>query len=97
MVMAVIVSMIIMLFFSGAISKFINAHPSIKLLALAFLLVIGIMLLVEGWSHDMAEHYNLKGYVYFGMAFSVTVELLNMKMRKKDKKEEPVELKDIYK
>lgn len=97
MVMAVVISMLIMLFFSGAIAKFINAHPSIKLLALAFLLVIGIMLLVEGWSHDIAEHYNLKGYVYFGMAFSVSVELLNMKMRKKDKKEEPVELKDIYK
>lgn len=97
MVMAVIISMLIMLFFSGAISKFINAHPSIKLLALAFLLVIGIMLLVEGWSHDIAEHYNLKGYVYFGMAFSVSVELLNMKMRKKEKKEDPVSLKDIYK
>jgi predicted tellurium resistance membrane protein TerC len=97
MVLAVIFSMIIMLFFSGAISKFINAHPSVKLLALAFLLVIGIMLLVEGWSHDIAEHLNLKGYVYFGMAFSVLVELLNMKMRKKDKKDEPVELKDIYK
>jgi predicted tellurium resistance membrane protein TerC len=98
MVLAVIISMIIMLFFSGAIAQFINKHPSIKLLALAFLLVIGIMLLVEGWSHDVAEHYNLKGYVYFGMAFSVMVELLNMKMRKKKTpSEEPVELKDLYK
>lgn len=98
MVLAVIISMIIMLFFSGAIAQFINKHPSIKLLALAFLLVIGIMLLVEGWSHEIAEHYNLKGYVYFGMAFSVMVELLNMKMRKKKTpSEEPVELKDLYK
>jgi predicted tellurium resistance membrane protein TerC len=98
MVLAVIFSMIIMLFFSGTIARFINKHPSIKLLALAFLLVIGIMLLVEGWSHEMAEHYNLKGYVYFGMAFSVMVELLNMKMRKKKSPgEDPVELKDLYK
>jgi len=95
MVLAVIFSMIIMLFFSGVISEFINKHPSVKLLALAFLLVIGIMLLIEGWSHEIAEHYNLKGYVYFGMAFSVVVELLNMKMRKK--KSDPVALKDIYK
>jgi predicted tellurium resistance membrane protein TerC len=95
MIMAVIISMVIMLFFANYISKFINFHPSIKLLALAFLLVIGIMLLAEGWSHDMAEHYNLKGYVYFAMAFAVIVELLNMKMRKK--KSKPVELKDIYK
>jgi predicted tellurium resistance membrane protein TerC len=95
MILAVIISMIIMLFFSGAIANFINKHPSIKLLALAFLLVIGIMLLVEGWSHEIAEKYNLKGYVYFGMAFSVMVEVLNMKMRKK--KSDPVELKDIYK
>lgn len=96
MILAVIFSMIIMLFFSGAIANFINQHPSIKLLALAFLLVIGIMLLVEGWSHEIAEQFNLKGYVYFGMAFSVMVELLNMKMRKK-KTEKPVTLHDIYK
>lgn len=97
MVLAVIFSMIIMLFFSAAIAKFINQHPSIKLLALAFLLVIGIMLLIEGWSHEIAEHYNLKGFVYFGMAFSVMVELLNMKMRKKKDGSKPVELNDIYK
>jgi predicted tellurium resistance membrane protein TerC len=53
------------------------------------------MLLAEGWSHDLAEHYNLKGYVYFAMAFAVVVEILNMKMRKK--KSKPVELKDLYK
>ncbi|MDP1727500.1 MAG: TerC family protein [Bacteroidota bacterium] len=95
MVLAVVISMIIMLFFSGVIANFINHHPSIKLLALAFLLVIGVMLLIEGWDHEIAEKYNLKGFVYFAMAFSVLVELLNMKMRKKQSK--PVELKDIYK
>jgi predicted tellurium resistance membrane protein TerC len=95
MIMAVIVSMFIMLFFSGVISDFINKHPSIKLLALAFLVVIGVMLLVEGWAKDVSEHYNLKSYVYFAMAFSVIVEMLNMRLRKK--KGKPVELKDIYK
>lgn len=95
MVMAVIFSMIIMLFFANYISKFINMHPSIKLLALAFLLVIGIMLLAEGWSHDLAEHYNLKGYVYFAMAFAVIVELLNMKLR--NKRTKPVDLNEKYK
>lgn len=95
MILAVVISMIIMLFFSGYIAEFINKHPSIKLLALAFLLVIGIMLIIEGWNHEMAEKFNLKAYVYFAMAFSIGVELLNMKMRKKDEKS--VELKDIYK
>jgi predicted tellurium resistance membrane protein TerC len=95
MISAVVVSMLIMLFFSGVIGNFINRHPSLKLLALAFLLVIGIMLIIEGWNHEMGEKYNLKGYVYFAMAFSVGVELLNMRLRKKESK--PVELKDLYK
>jgi predicted tellurium resistance membrane protein TerC len=95
MILAVVVSMIIMLFFSGYIAEFINKHPSIKLLALAFLLVIGIMLIIEGWNHEMAEKFNLKAYVYFAMAFSIGIELLNMKMRKKSSKS--VKLKDIYK
>lgn len=95
MIMAVIVSMFIMLFFSGVISDFINKHPSIKLLALSFLVVIGVLLLIEGWNKEITENYNLKSYVYFAMAFSVFIELLNMKLRKK--KSKPVELKDIYK
>jgi predicted tellurium resistance membrane protein TerC len=66
-------------------------------LALAFLLVIGVMLVIEGWNHKIAEQINLKAYVYFAMAFSILVELLNMKMRKKGKNDKPVELKDIYK
>lgn len=90
MIAAVIISMIIMLFFSGAISKFIDKHPSIKLLALAFLLTIGLLLVAESFGQHVS-----KGYVYFAMAFSILVELLNMRMRKK--KGKPVELKDIYK
>ncbi|MEI6596254.1 MAG: TerC family protein [Bacteroidota bacterium] len=95
MILAVVISMFIMLFFSGIISDFVNKHPSIKLLALAFLVVIGVMLLVEGWNREISENYNLKSYVYFAMAFSVMVEMLNMRLRKK--KSKPVELKDIYK
>lgn len=90
MIAAVVISMIIMLFFSSAISKFIDKHPSIKLLALAFLLTIGILLVAEGFGQHVP-----KGYVYFAMAFSIGVELLNMRIRKKSK--DPVELKDIYK
>jgi predicted tellurium resistance membrane protein TerC len=90
MVLAVIISMIIMLFFSQAISSFIDKHPSIKLLALAFLLLIGVLLGAESIGYHVP-----KGYVYFAMAFSVGVELLHMKMRKKTDK--PVDLKNIYK
>lgn len=96
MILAVVFSMFIMLFFSSYISDFINKHPSIKLLALAFLVVIGIMLIIAGWDNEFAENAHLKSYLYFGMAFSVAIEMLNMRMRK-GKKEKPVKLKDIYK
>lgn len=91
MILAVIISMVIMLFFSQAISKFIDKHPSIKLLALAFLLMIGVLLGAEAIGYHVP-----KGYVYFAMAFSVGVQVLNMKMNKKHTSK-PVELKDIYK
>jgi predicted tellurium resistance membrane protein TerC len=90
MVLAVIISMVIMLFFSQAIAAFIDRHPSIKLLALAFLLLIGALLGAEAIGYHVP-----KGYVYFAMAFSVGVELLHMKLRKKSDK--PVDLKDLYK
>ena len=77
MILAVVVSMVMMLFFSQAISIFIEKHPSIKLLALAFLLMIGMMLCAEAGGFHVP-----KGYVYFAMAFAVGVEVLNMKMRK---------------
>lgn len=95
MIAAVVVSMIIMLFFSGYIANFINKHPSVKLLALAFLLMIGVILLIEGWNREISETYNLKAYLYVAMAFSIFVEMLNMRMR--DKKSKPVKLHDIYK
>lgn len=90
MIAAVVISMIIMLFFSSVIARFIDKHPSIKLLALSFLLTIGILLVAEGFGQHVP-----KGYVYFAMAFSISVELLNMRLRKKT--DTPVKLKDLYK
>ncbi len=90
MITAVVISMVIMLFFSSVIAAFIDKHPSIKLLALAFLLTIGLLLVAEGFGQHVP-----KGYVYFAMAFSIGVELLNMRLRKKSSN--PVKLKDLYK
>jgi predicted tellurium resistance membrane protein TerC len=78
MVTAMVVAMLVMLASAGAIGRFIERHPSIKLLALAFLLLIGVMLVAEG----MGTHVE-KGYIYFAMAFSLFVELLNMRFRKR--------------
>jgi predicted tellurium resistance membrane protein TerC len=78
MIIAVIISLVIMMLFSGAISRFINKHPTLQILALSFLILIGFMLMVE------AMHYEVpKGYIYFAVIFSLLVELLNMRMRKK--------------
>lgn len=78
MVLAMVISMIIMLVSAGKISSFVERHPTIKILALSFLLLIGVMLMAEG----MGAHVS-KGYIYFAMAFSLVVELLNMRYRKK--------------
>jgi predicted tellurium resistance membrane protein TerC len=78
MVLAVIISMLIMLAAAGPVSDFVNRHPSIKMLALSFLMLIGFMLIIEAFHHEVE-----KGYIYFAMAFSLTVELLNIRMRKK--------------
>lgn len=78
MIAAVVVSMLIMLKLSGPISDFVDRNPTIKILALAFLILIGVMLMVEG----MGGHVS-KGYIYFAMAFSLVVELLNLQYRKK--------------
>ncbi len=85
MIAAVIVAVIVMLIFAESVSHFIERHPTMKMLALSFLLMIGVMLLVEG----LGKHIE-KGYVYFAMAFSLGVELLNMKLRKSP---EPVHLR----
>jgi predicted tellurium resistance membrane protein TerC len=85
MVTAVVISLFVMLFFAKTISDFINKHPTVKMLALSFLLMIGVLLVVE------AFHVHVpKGYVYFAMSFSLLVEILNMRVRKGA---EPVKLK----
>jgi predicted tellurium resistance membrane protein TerC len=91
MVAAVVIAVVIMLFSAGAISDFVNRHPTIKMLALSFLLLIGVNLLAEG----LGQHIP-KGYVYFAMAFSVFVELLNLRMRAKSNSAHPVELRAGY-
>lgn len=92
MIAAVIIAMIIMFLFSPKISFFIHKHPTLKMLALSFLVMIGLSLVVEGWDSEKADDLHLKNYIYFGMAFSFAVELLNMTMRKRLKK--PVELRE---
>ena len=92
MVAAVLVATGIMIVASGTISAFVDRHPSIKVLALSFLLMIGFTLIVEGF-----EHHVPKGYVYFAMAFSMFVEVLNIRMRKKREGQEPaVKLHEPY-
>jgi predicted tellurium resistance membrane protein TerC len=78
MVIAVVVSMVLMMLFSGAISRFINRQPSLQVLALAFLILIGVMLVAEGFHQEIS-----KSYIYSAIAFSLLVELVNMRIRKK--------------
>lgn len=89
MIAAVVISIVAMMAFAGPIGAFVHRHPTVKMLALAFLLLIGVMLVAEGFHQKIP-----KGYIYFAMAFSVAVEFLNMKLRAKSKA--PVELKDPF-
>lgn len=86
MIAAVVVAMIVMFLFSPGISAFIHKHPTLKMLALSFLVMIGLSLVIEGWDHEQAEKLHLKNYIYFGMAFSFIVEMLNMAMMSRAKK-----------
>jgi len=92
MITAVVIAMIIMFFFSEGIANFIHKHPTLKMLALSFLVMVGVVLVVEGWDPVKAHEMHLKNYVYFAMAFSFSVELINMRMRKKTKP--PVKLNE---
>lgn len=79
MIIAVIISIIIMMIFAKPVGEFVNAHPTIQILALSFLILIGVMLIVE------AAHYHVpKGYIYFAVFFSLAIEMLNMRYRKKN-------------
>jgi|TARA_R110002049_G_scaffold67615_3_gene175561 predicted tellurium resistance membrane protein TerC len=87
MIIAVVISILIMMAFAGQISRFINKHPTLQVLALSFLMLIGFMLLVEGLHFEVP-----KGYIYFAVFFSLAVEIINMRVRKKTNGN-PVELK----
>ncbi|OGS70203.1 MAG: hypothetical protein A3F91_01885 [Flavobacteria bacterium RIFCSPLOWO2_12_FULL_35_11] len=88
MITAVVISMLIMMVFASPVGRFVNAHPTIQMLALSFLILIGFMLITEGAHLSHAEIFNQqvgaipKGYLYFAIAFSLGVEALNMKVRK---------------
>ncbi len=89
MIAAVIASVALMMVFAGQVGRFVSAHPTIKMLALAFLVVVGVMLIAAGFDHEVP-----KGYIYFAMAFSVAVEMLNLRVRKRAAA--PVHLREPY-
>ncbi|MCA9964578.1 MAG: TerC family protein, partial [Anaerolineales bacterium] len=89
-IVAILVSAAIMVFFANSIADFIEKHPSLKILALSFLILIGSILVVEGWAHEQAEELHLKNYVYFAMAFSVVVDMLQLRLKAKE--QAPVQL-----
>ncbi|KPK08573.1 MAG: hypothetical protein AMJ64_02960 [Betaproteobacteria bacterium SG8_39] len=90
MIAAVVASVGLMMLFAGPIGRFVSDHPTIKMLALAFLVVVGVVLIAQGFDHDVP-----KGYVYFAMAFSVAVEMLNLRLRKR-RAAKPVHLHEPY-
>jgi len=89
MIAAVVTSVGLMMLFARSIGEFVSNHPTIKMLALSFLVVVGVVLIADGFGHHVP-----KGYIYFAMAFSVGVEMLNIRMRKKTVK--PVDLREPY-
>ena len=89
MIAAVVASVALMMLFAGPIGRFVSDHPTIKMLALAFLVVIGVALIAQGFDHEVP-----KGYIYFAMAFSLSVEMLNLRARKRAAR--PVHLHEPY-
>jgi predicted tellurium resistance membrane protein TerC len=89
MIAAVVISVIFMMLFSGVISDFVQRHPTVKMLALSFLLLIGVTLIVDGFHQHIP-----RGYIYFSMGFSVFVEMLNLRLRRR--RVPPVELRQPY-
>ena len=88
MIAAVVIAVAIMLVASKSVSQFVDAHPTVKVLALSFLLLIGLSLLLEGFDHHIP-----KGYIYFAMGFSVFVEMINLRVRRRTP---PVQLREPY-
>lgn len=92
MIAAVIVAVALMMVFAGAIGEFVLKHPTVKMLALSFLFMIGMVLIADGFGHHVP-----KGYIYFAMVFSIAVEMLNLRLRKRrEASSEPVVLHDPY-
>jgi len=89
MVAAIVASVALMMLFAGGIGRFVSDHPTVKMLALAFLFMIGMVLVADGFDHHIP-----KGYVYFAMAFAVCVEALNIRVRKRSR--QPIALRDRY-
>ena len=89
MIAAVVIAVVFMMIFAGPVSRFVDRHPTVKMLALSFLILIGVMLVAESF-----EQHIPKGYIYFAMAFSVGVEMLNLWMKKKAR--EPVRFHEAY-
>jgi predicted tellurium resistance membrane protein TerC len=89
MIAAVVVAVLVMMVFAGPISAFIDRHPTMKMLALSFLLLIGVVLIADGFGQHVS-----KGYIYFAMAFSLFVEILNLRIRRTT--EPPVHLHQSY-
>jgi predicted tellurium resistance membrane protein TerC len=95
MIAAVVIAMTVMFLFSPKIAGFIHEHPTLKMLALSFLVMIGLSLIMEGWNAEAAHELRLKNYIYFGMAFSFAVEMLNMVMRKRASRKNVVKLNEL--
>ncbi|HEX2099608.1 MAG TPA: TerC family protein, partial [Candidatus Synoicihabitans sp.] len=91
MVIAMVVAVGVMLIFAGKIGDFVNRHPSMKILALSFLILIGVLLVAEAFEQAIP-----KGYIYFSMAFAFIVEMLNLRLRTKSRAKEPVQLHQPY-
>jgi predicted tellurium resistance membrane protein TerC len=88
MIIAILLAVAVMMFAAGPIGRFVDAHPTIKMLALSFLVLVGVALVAEGWGFHIP-----KGYVYFSMAFAIGVEMLNLRVRKNQQRKAPVKLR----
>jgi predicted tellurium resistance membrane protein TerC len=78
MIIAIVIAIVVMMFAAKTIGEFVDRHPTVKMLALSFLILVGLALIAEGWDFHIP-----KGYIYFAMAFSVGVEMLNLRARAK--------------
>ena len=88
MIIAILLAVAVMMFAAGAVGRYVETHPTIKMLALSFLVLVGVTLIAEGWGFHIP-----KGYIYFSMAFAIGVEMLNLRVRRKVSKKPPVKLR----